>query len=241
MSFSFLGTWTTGQFEQLRVFAKIQEQDLLSRKAFLSRKITEVGVFSTEFDAETFHPIRYSVTPFSYASKLFQAYRALGGNPEREFLLRTRDQPVFLTRGTSLNTEDPTDSTSGYSDIYSNGRRYRGSQRFDRDVAVLVEKFKGWQLEAIKRKREHLEYKIKRALDYSDQLQIELDFISAMLVDESSTAVDAQVSKINLISTRSGAANVIQDMLDVFGFNIGRTLDQNSVASIEEADAEKLR
>lgn len=241
MSFSFLGTWTTGQFEQLRKFAKVQEQDLKKRAEFLRRKISDNGIFVTEYDEATYHPIRYSVTPFSYASKLFQAYRALGGHPEKEFLLRTRDQPVFLTRGNSINTEDPTDTTSGYSDMYSNGRRYRGSQRFDRDVAVSVERFKGWQLEAIKRKREHLEYKIKRAIDYSDQLAIEAEMIDAMLQDGSESSIDAQVTKINLISTRTGAANVIQDLFDLFGFGIGQTLDQNSVASIEEAEADRLR
>lgn len=241
MSFSFLGTWTTGQFEQLRKFAKVQEQDLKKRAEFLRRKLSDNGIFVTEYDEASYHPIRYSVTPFSYASKLFQAYRALGGHPETEFLLRTRDQPVFLTRGTSINTEDSSDTTSGYSDTYSNGRRYRGSQRFDRDVAVQVEKFKGWQLEVIKRKREHLEYKIKRAIDYSDQLLIEAEMIEAMLAEDSATSIDAQVTKVNLIATRTGAANVIQDMFDLFGFGIGRTLDQNSTASIEEADAERLR
>lgn len=207
----------------------------------MRRRITENGIFVTEYDPETFHPIKYSVTPFSYASKLFIAYRALGGDPEKEFLIRTSDQPVYLIRGTSLNTQDPLDTTSGYSDQYSNGRRYRGSQRFDRDVAIAVEKFKKWQLEPIKRKKENLEYKIKRALDLTDQLTNEADMIDAMLAEDSELSVDSQAVKIGLIASRTGAANVIQDMLDLFGFNIGRTLDQNSVESIDQADAEKLR
>lgn len=241
MAFNFLGTFTTGQLEQLVTFAKIQETEINDRKKFLLRKISEVGVFTTEYDEETKYPVKYSVSDSSYAGKLLQAYKALGGNPEKEFILRTRDQPVFLVKGNNLNTRDPQDTASGFSDLYSNGRRYRGNQRFDRDVAVLVEKLKKWQLESIKRKRELLEYKIKRSLDYADELQLEYDVLDAMVGTGSELSVSSQVARLTRVMTRTGAANVINDLSDVFGFNIGKPGDPNFGPDIDQSEGKNLR
>lgn len=241
MAFSFLGTFTTGQLEQLRKFAKVQEVELASRRKFLVRKMYEIGAFVTLFDAATKLPLRYSVSYGSYAGKLLQAYKALGGHPEKEFILRTRDQPVYLTLGSPIDTQNPQNAQSGFSDQYSNGRRNRGDQRFDRDVAVLVEKFKEWQLEPIKRKRENLEYKLKRALDYFDELQLEYDMLGSMLELNSGQSVDAQIVSITRTMTRVGATNVVEDSEDLFGYNIGRPGDPNVVQDLDQAEGEDLR
>lgn len=170
------------------------------------------------------------------------AYRILGGVPERDMLLRTSDDPVYLTRGTNItrpNDESPV--VGGYSDIYSNGRRYRGNQRFDRDLGIKVEKLKKWQLEAIKHKREHLEFKIKRALDYSDQILTEKKILEAMIADGSATSVDQQITDLLAMFYTPGRANVIDDPFDKFGLNIGRPGDKSMPNELEISKAESYR
>ncbi len=155
-------------------------------------------------------------------------------------LLRTSDKPVFLTRAGKVG-DNPGDSTGGYSDIYSNGRRYRGNMRFDRDMALKVGRFKKWQLETIKQKREHLEFKIKRALDYSDQLQSEIDIINAMLDPNSFTTVDNQISRIKQFMFKKGVTSVVENIADLWGLDIGKIGDASIPSELDKKDAEALR
>lgn len=238
--FNLAGTFTTAQFEELRKYAKIQEQDLKARLQWLTIELENVGKFNTEYDSKTNYPISFSATPGSYASKLLTAYKILGGVPERDMLLRTSDKPVFLTRAGKVG-DKPGDSTGGYSDIYSNGRRYRGNMRFDRDMALKIERFKKWQLETIKQKREHLEFKIKRALDHSDQLQIEIDIITAMLDPNSSTTVDNQILKIKQFMFKKGVTSVVENIADLWGLDIGKIGDASIPDELDRKDAEALR
>jgi len=226
MAFNFYGTLTTGQWEEFRKFALIQSSDIQARILWLNRELLTVGVFTTLYDSATNLPISFSAVPqTSYASKLLQAYRILGGNPERDMILRTSDQPVFLTKASPMVVQRDGTVTGGFTDQFTNGKRYRGSQRFDRDLGFIIERFKKWQLEAIKRKREHLEFKIKRALDYSDQLQIERDLLTIMTAPASTSTVDDQIVKIETLFHRPGAMNVIDNLNDIFGFGIGRPGD----------------
>lgn len=242
MAFNFYGTFTSGQLQQLIDFSKIQERDLKARSLWLNAQLTRNGIFSTVYDDKTFLPLEFTASQGSYAAKLLQAYRILGGTPEKDFMLRNRSQPVFLTRGKNIDTGiTSVDPTAGYSDIMSNGRRIRGSQRFDRDVGVQVEKLKFWQLESIKRKREHLEFKIKRALDYSDQLSQEIKLIDVLLDDTGGRQVDDIVRSVQLTATRTGAANVIEDLLDIFGLSIGRVADPTYAPDFDAEDSEALR
>ncbi len=113
----------------------------------------------------------------------------------------------------------------GFSDVYSNGRRERGTQRFDRDLGLRVEKLKAWQLEAVKAKRERIEYKIKRALDYSDQLQSEVAVLTALLDDSSSSSFDAQMVAVDNQMSTPETMNVVKNLDDVFGLAIGKPGD----------------
>jgi hypothetical protein len=222
-------------------FSKIQERDLAARIKWLGSQLLKNGIFTTEFDPQTSMPTSYLVDgPNSYGYKLFSAYRALGGNPERDFILRTSDKPVFLTRGKNISS-DNTDTTAGYSDTFTNGRRVRGEQRFDRDLGLAVDKLKVWQLESIKRKREHLEFKIKRCIDYSDQLQSEINLLTNLNDPESGKTVDDLTLNIDLIQNITGAMNVVQDLEDIFGYDIGRPKDVTLVSDYDGEDAEKLR
>lgn len=180
-------------------------------------------------------PISFSAT--GYAGKLIQAYRILGGVPEQTMLLRTRDKPVYKKRGTELVVDQNATTDGGYSDVYSNGRRERGGQRFDRDLGIQVEKIKSWQLESIKFKRERLEYKIKRALDYSDQVQQEIASIDKLLGTGFGSFLD-QITSVEVLMVRPESANVVSNLNDQFGLNIGKPNDP-TFTDAEQQKAEK--
>lgn len=241
MAFNFYGTFTTGQLEEFKKFSKVQERDFLARRKWLSAALQRNGIFITEYDEDGATPISYSANPGSYAAKLILAYKSLGGIPERDFLLRTSDMPVFLTRGKNVSQTPMQNPSDGYSDVFSNGRRMRGNQRFDRDVGLVVEKIKSWQLESVKRKRETLEFKIKRALDYSDQLSNEISLIDLLLDETSGKSLSDQLIKLNALLLRDGAHNLVNNMSDIFGLNIGRVQDMNFSDDYDRKDAEALR
>ncbi len=241
MAFNFFGTFSTGQFEQLKLFAKTQERELADRRKWLSAQLFRNGLFITNYDEQTMMPVSFTATDGSYSAKLLLAYKSLGGNPEQDFLLRTKENPVYLTRGNNLSTSSMGNPTDGYSDVFSNGRRIRGSQRFDRDIGIQVDRLKYWQLEVIKRKREHLEFKIKRALDYSDQLQREIELIDVLLQEDSGKTIDDLINKIEFYMFRTGAHNIVDDMLDLFGLRIGRIKDPTSTYDQEASDGEGMR
>ncbi len=245
MAFSFHGILSSGQWDEFLAFTNIQRVDLAARKQWLSAQLSRNGIFITTYDDTTNLPVSFSCTPgSSYGAKLFSAYRALGGNPEADMLLRTRDQPVFLTQGnnTEISTDgsDPSTLNTGFSDIYTNGRRNRGGMRFDRDLGMFVNRVKSWQLEAIKRKREHLEFKIKRALDYSDQLQQEIDQIDTLLGDGPGS-LDSIISDVEVNMLSANRLNVVDDPDDTRGLNIGREGDLTIDDGLQEADTNKER
>lgn len=235
MSFNFFGTFTSAQWDDFLSFVSIQRVDLQARYEWLDKQLSRNGIFSTEYDDVTNNPTPYDpetksggfmCSPVnSYGAKLLTAYRMLGGTPELDMLLRTTDKPVFLTRGVNTATGDGAQRT-GYSDVYSNGRRDRGGMRFDRDLGLLVNAVKSPIVEAIKLKRERLEFKLKRALDYSDQLQREYNMIATLIGDGQGSAgsFDDLISKANLSINTPGSFGVI-DSDDRFGKNIGRMGD----------------
>lgn len=249
MAFNFFGTFTTGQWNEFLSFISIQRTDLQKRRDWLSAALARNGVFNTEYDSETNYPTYYdqetgeggfTCTPeSSYGGKLLAAYRILGGVPEDDMLLRTSDKPIFLTRGTTVTTGEGGQNT-GYSDLYSNGRRDRGGMRFDRDMGASVEAVKKPFLEVIKHKRERLEFKIKRALDYSDQLQIELEKIDALLGD-GDDSLNALLSRVQSNADLSGSLGVVDNPEDKFGLDIGRVGDLAYDDSLKEAEEENLR
>lgn len=238
MAFNFFGTMTSGQWEAFKAFARIQKVDVQLRINWLQKQLSMNGIFETTYDGPM--PVSFSASAGSYAAKLIAAYRVLGGVPERDMLLRTSDKPVFKTKGVSMNGQVG-NTASGFSDTFSNGRRERGTQRFDRDLGLLVESLKGWQLAAIKAKRERLEFKIKRALDYSDQLQNEIVLLTAVLDDTSTKSFDSQVVGIEVQMVTPGSANVVDNLEDVFGLAVGRPGDLSYSDAIQQGEQNDQR
>lgn len=234
MAFNFHGTFTTGQWEVFLAFAKIQKMELALRKRWLQAELVRNGLFVTTYNGDA--AVSFTATTGSYAGKLLEAYKIMGGVPERDLLLRTRDMPVFKTKGTNIGTDQNSNSTGGFSDVYSNGRRERGGQRFDRDLGITVDRLKRWQLEAVKFKRERLEYKIRKALDRQDELQSEIDVITRLLDESSSRSFDSQVAAIQSEMLTPNAANVVDDLDDVHGLKIGRVADLTFDDALQQAE-----
>ena len=206
MSFNFFGTLTDAQWWDFKDFAAVQRPELEARKRWVDAQLTRVGSISCTYN-ENNVPVSYEASPKSYVGKLLLAYRMLGGVPENDMLLRKREQVVFLKRGIDQN-DTPN---------YTNGRVFRGSQRFDRTLGLKMESMKQWQLEAIKAKRESLEFKIKRALDYADQLEQE----SALLMNFLGVKIDIQIADIEFAQNDPNGYHMPSDPGDRHGLAIG--------------------
>jgi hypothetical protein len=236
MAFNFFGTFTTGQWESFKSFTKIQILDLLLRKQWLGKQLIMNGIFSTIYDDNN-NPVSYSVSQGSYAAKLLEAYKILGGNPELDMLLRTRDKPVYKLTGTEIQKNTDGSSIGGTSELYSNGRRERGNQFFDRDLGLKVENIKKWEIEAIKMKREKLEFKIKRAMDYSDQLGEEIKEIDKLIGDIfKQGSAENQIIDVEIQMQKPGTMNVVDNITDVHGLSVGKPGD---ISFMDSEDREK--
>lgn len=211
MGFNFQGTFTKTQWRDFSDFTAIQKYELEARKRWIDAELTRTGQVTCVYDDFNM-PVSYDASPTSYIGKLLLAYRMLGGVPERDMLLRTRDQVVFLQRGVDEYDDPP----------YTNGRQDRGSQRFDRSLCQKIERLKGWQLEIIKSKREIIEYKIKRAMDYADQLSEESKLLKA-LIDNS--LVDTQIMDTETAMLEPNTYNIPTNDGDPFGLFIGKPAD----------------
>jgi hypothetical protein len=214
MAFNFYGTFTIGQLNELRTFSRYQSQDLQKRIDWLKSQLERIGTLKSTLDQGT--PQTYQTSTSTYLGKLFLAYKMMGGNPERDFIIRQRDQTVFKTRGSPLN-DDPYDKTDGSSDEYTNGVSERGI-RNDSASGLFVDRAKAWQLEVIKRKREYLEYKIKKIIDYSDELAKELASLE-FLIDESTDILetDGLIDEVIAQANIPGATGYVPDDEDLFG------------------------
>jgi hypothetical protein len=140
------------------------------RIAHLESELNRVGIL--QFSYSDGVPQGYSVAkpPDSYISKLVAAYEALGGDLFYDLKIRTQSQPVFVVKGDEA--EAPTRMSSG--EIISM------PGQADAPTAELMRQARDWMNETLRYRREHIERKIRRATDYSDQLQAEISMLQAV-------------------------------------------------------------
>ncbi len=62
-----------------------------------------------------------------------------------------------------------------------------------------------------------------------------------MVADGSQSSVEQQITDLLALFYTPGRANVIDDPLDKFGFNIGKPGDESFPNELERAEAEALR
>lgn len=173
MAFDWLGTFNRAMFERFTTFARGQLALVDGRIQHLRAEIERIGVLSFAYDAGG-TPIGYTPDPpDSYIGRLLAAYEILGGDAFYDLNIRSTTQPVFLLKGGLTATPQ----------MMSNGEIMPTGALADAPSAVLMQKARGWIEDTTQYRREYLERKIRRMVDYSDQLQAEVRTLRAIQGD----------------------------------------------------------
>lgn len=162
MAHDFLGTFNRSQWDRFLVFARAQLPTIQARIFHLDAEIRRIGRITFKWDGAT--PLGFTATPStSYLAKLLAAYEVLGGRPTHDLRTRLRTEPVTLVRG------DETHSPQ----YMTNGEILGAKGLADGLSASLSRKAQDWLLETMHWRFGRVERKIRRMLDYKDQLELE--------------------------------------------------------------------
>lgn len=169
MAFDWLGTFNKSQLDRFLAFARSQAPLLDSRLLHLQAEMVRIG--SVTFSYEGGVPKEFvAEPPDSYIGKLVAAYEVLGGNPFQDLRFRTKADPVFTVRATEATPVQ----------YMSNGEVIGARGLADAPSAEMMRSAKTWLNETLKTRFDRLERKIRRAMDYSDELQNEIDTLTAL-------------------------------------------------------------
>jgi hypothetical protein len=163
MAHAFLGTFNRSQFERFLAFVRSQVPVLDARIEHLRAEVFRVGELTFTFDSDN-QPIRVTATEGSYIAKLLAAYEVRGGNPFLDLRTRNKDQAIFVLRGTEEQDAQ----------YMSNGEPLPQTGLLDGISAELVRDLREPFLESLHYRFDSLERKIRRALDYTDELRKEI-------------------------------------------------------------------
>ena len=171
MSFDFGGTFNNHQVSRLVTFSQRQMVDVAGRIIHLSAEIGRIGNISFTYDAGG-NPVSYTYGPKnSYIGKLVMVYEILGGDPLYDLQIRSQAQAIYLVASAD-HTTPAQQMSSG--DIV-------GQQGLDDAVTSnLIQQMKSWTEDVIQYKRENIENKVRRAVDYVDQLTAEQNLLLLM-------------------------------------------------------------
>ena len=184
MAFDFKGTFNFSQLKRFEAFARAQKADLVGRITHLVAEQQRIGALSFAFSASGV-PSLYVPEDGSYIGKLVAAYEVLGGDPFFDLNIRTRSQAIFLKAGD--------ETTPGQ--VLSNGEILGTPGKADAQSGELMDDLRGWMYDAQEYKREYLERKIRRAVDYAEQLSDEITLLTTI-----ASAVDVEGSFENVFS-----------------------------------------
>lgn len=180
MAFDFQGTFTASQLERFKTYVRDQTQLIDDRIAHLEAERDRIGNLAFAYDSGGLPTALASDPPQTYCGKLYGAYVALGGDPEFDLQVRSTSQPVFQLKGSDVQE----------SQLMSNGEVIGLKGLNDAESALLMQQMRSWVQDDLQRRREYLERKIRRALDYADQLTAE---ISSLRVIRSSLDTDGSL------------------------------------------------
>ena len=163
MSFDFLGTFNRSQLDRLVAWSRAQVPDIGPRINHLAAEQDRLGVLVFSYDAAG-RPLAYSPQPSdSQLGRLLAAYEILGGDAFYDLNIRSASQAVFLLRA---------DETTP-AQLLSNGEIMGTPGLGDRGTAELMVPLRAWMDDVLYARREYLERKIRRLIDYGEQLQQE--------------------------------------------------------------------
>jgi hypothetical protein len=173
MSFEFKGTFNRSQFERLRTFLAGQLQDVTGRIQHLQYEAERVGQLFFKYDSEGILQ-GWEVQPGdSYLDRLLKAYEVAGGDVLYDLNCRVREDPVFRRRGTEVDE----------SQLMSNGEIIGVPGLADALTGGFVQALRDPHTDVVRWRRDYLERKIRRMLDYYDQIQTEIQDLTASLGD----------------------------------------------------------
>jgi hypothetical protein len=161
-----LGTFNKSQFTRLADYARSQLVYIDLRIKHLTIEQQRIGFLQFAYDSGG-RPTSYATgTPGinTYIGKLMAAYEVLGGDPFYDLQVRSLSQPVSYLKGTETATAK----------MLSNGEPLPLPGLADGDSGNAVRSMKSWTRGNIDR-LERIERKVRRAIDYSDQLQTEIN------------------------------------------------------------------
>jgi hypothetical protein len=164
MSHDIQGTFTASQFARFKTYVQNQVGLIDARIVHLQAERARVGDLQFAYDSGGVPTGLASDPPDTYCGRLFGAYEALGGDAEFDLQIRSTSQPVFRIAG------DETQAAQ----LMSNGEVLSVLGLSDAESSLLMQRLRGWVTEDLQRRRDALERKIRRAVDYSEQLDLEI-------------------------------------------------------------------
>lgn len=186
MPHNILGTFNKSQFDRLVVYAKGKLDLIDQRIRHLTIERQRVGFLQFAYDTAG-KPTSYTTSQpgeTTYIGRLMGAYEVLGGDPFYDLQVRTVGQAVTRPKGNEL----------AVSKVLSNGEPIPAAGLSDGPSGDAVRTIKAWMGDDLER-LERLERKIRRMVDYSDQLQEEADKLT-----EIRGGVEADGSLENLVA-----------------------------------------
>lgn len=174
MAFLFNGTFTVSQFTRFKEYVLAQKALIDARVAHLEAERDRIGDLSVAFDSSGNPTHVASDDQDTYLGRLFGAYEALGGDIEFDLQVRSTAQPVFRLPGDANRPAQ----------LLSNGEVISYAGLGDAESALVMQAMRGWVDQDLNRRRESLERKIRRAIDYAEQLDAEIGQLKLLQRDE---------------------------------------------------------
>jgi hypothetical protein len=170
--FDWLGTFNSSQFNRLVAYAKSRLPLIEGRVRHLTIEKQRIGTLQFVYDTAG-KPVAYNTGSAggvtTYIGQLMVAYEVLGGDPFYDLQVRSMNDPVYRVKGTETVTAR----------VLSNGEPIPQSALADAPSGNAVRLIKAWVADDLDR-LERLERKVRRMVDYSDQLQAEIDTLEAV-------------------------------------------------------------
>lgn len=203
MAFEFGGTFTASQFARLRDYARAQLAAIDGRISHLKAERDRIGSLAFAYDQGGV-PTHMAVDPpLTYCGKLFAAYEALGGDVEHDLQVRGTSQPVFMLTGTTTRAPQ----------MMSNGEVIGQLGLSDAQSAVITQKIKSFVSGDLQRRRDALERKIRRALDYAEQLDAEISQLQLMRASaETKESLEYLLKAIDILSNDNRYMAITNDV-----------------------------
>jgi hypothetical protein len=211
MSFDFLGTFNRSQFERFLVFARSQLPLVDGRIQHLQAEVSRIGTVMFRYTKGV--PQGFAANPAnSYLGKLLGAYEVLGGNPFIDLRVRLRSDPVFKLKGTE----------SSPSQFMSNGEVIGGKGLSDAPTSELMLEARDWLTDTLRSRFDSLERKIRRAMDYSDELQSEIATLKTIQLSATTVgSLEYIAAQINQYLSDQNYRAVFDDRGgDAYGFHV---------------------